>query len=54
MQQQGYRKPMGSDTEALNLHESIFNILELEDKAFIAFLDIRKVFDAVWHKSLLH
>ena len=54
MQQQGYRKQMGSNTVAFNLHESIFNTLELGDKAFIAFLDIRKAFDTVWHKGLLH
>ena len=54
MQQHGYRKQMGSNTVAFNLHESIFNTLELGDKAFIDFLDIRKAFDTVWHKGLLH
>ena len=45
---------MGSDTVALNLHESIYNTLELGDTAYVAFLNIRKVFDTVWHKGLLH
>ena len=53
-QQQGYQKQMGSSTVAFNIHESIYNTLETDKKAFVAFLDIHKAFDTVWHSALFH
>lgn len=51
-QQQGYQKQMGSSTVAFNIHESIYNTVETGEKAFVAFLDIHKAFDTVWHSGL--
>ena len=52
--QQGYQKQMGSSTVAFNTHASIYNTLETDEKAFVAFLDIHKAFDTAWHSGLFH
>lgn len=54
MQQQRYRKQMGSNTVSFNLHKAIYNTLELADKAFSHFSDTRKAFDTIWHRRLMH
>ena len=51
-QQQGYQKQIGSSTVAFNIHESIYHTVKTGEKAFVAFLDIHKAFDSVWHSGL--
>ena len=47
-------KQLGSETVAFNSHEAIYSTLELEDTAYVAFLDTHKAIDTVLHKGLLH
>ena len=39
---------------AFLLEETIMAVQEWKKKAFVAFLDIKKAFDTVWHEGLLH
>ena len=53
-QQQGFQKQMSCATTAFTLHETINTIVEQNSTAYIAFLDIRKAFDTVFHPGILH
>lgn len=54
IQQQGYQKQLGPITASFNLHEAIFHSMECNATTFVACLDIKKAFDTVWHKGMLH
>ena len=51
-QQQGFQKQLSSITVSFNLHEAIYNTLELNKVAYIALLDLKKAFDSVSHNLL--
>ena len=53
-QQQGFQKQLSCNTAAFNLQETILYNLELNSNVYVAFLDIRKAFDTVWHDALLY
>ena len=53
-QQQGFQKKLSCNTAAFNLQETILYNLELHSNVYVAFLDIRKAFDTVWHDALLY
>ena len=50
--QGGFRAGYSCLHTAFILQESIQSIRESHEKAFVAFLDVRKAFDTVWHKGL--
>ena len=52
VQQQGFQKQLSCATTAFTLHETINTINEQNSTAFMAFLDIRKAFDTVWHPGI--
>lgn len=52
-QQQGFQKNMSSITASFNLHETIYNTVELNKVAYVGLLDIRKAFDTVSHPLLI-
>ena len=39
---------------AFLLQETIMAVQERKKKAFVAFLDVKKAFDTVWHEGLLY
>ena len=49
-QQQRFHKQLSSITVSFNLHEAIYNTLELNKVAYVALLDLKKAFDSVSHK----
>ena len=51
-QQQGFQKQLSSITVSFNLHEAIYNTLELNKVAYGALLDLKKAFDSVSHNLL--
>ena len=51
-QQQGFQKQLSSNTVSFNLHEAIYNTLELNKVAYVALLDLKKAFDSVSHNLL--
>ena len=53
-QQQGFQKKISCNAAAFNLQETILYNLELHSNVYVAFLDIRKAFDTVWHDALLY
>ena len=52
-QQQGFQKSLSCLTTAFNLQETIYYNLDLHSNVYVAFLDIHKAFDSVWHDGLL-
>ena len=51
--QGGFRSGHSCSHTALILQEAIASARESGSKAFVAFLDVKKAFDTVWHASLL-
>ena len=51
--QGGFQPKLSCLHTALVLQEGIQHVREAGMKAFVAFLDVRKAFDTVWHKGLL-
>ncbi len=54
LQQQGFQKKLSCITAAFNLQETIFYNIERGSNVYVAFLDIQKAFDTVWHNGLLY
>ena len=53
-QQHGFRQNVGCSTASFTLHETIYANLEQNSNVYIAFLDILKAFDTVWHTGLMN
>ena len=51
--QGGFRPQLSCLHSAFVLQETIQHLCEHGKKAFVAFLDVRKAFDIVWHEGLL-
>lgn len=51
-EQQGFQKGLSCMTASFNLQESIYYNLEMGCNVFVAFLDVQKAFDSVWHDAL--
>ncbi|MES9879357.1 MAG: reverse transcriptase family protein [Sedimenticola sp.] len=51
-EQQGFQKGTSCITASFNLQETIYYNLELGSNVLVAFLDIEKAFDSVWHNAL--
>ena len=51
--QGGFRSGHSCSHTALILQEAIASACEAGNKAFVAFLDVKKAFDTVWHAGLL-
>lgn len=53
-EQFGFRKGHSTTLQALRLVEEIHNGFQSKDVTAVAFLDIAKAFDRIWHDALLH
>jgi hypothetical protein len=51
--QGGFREHVGCAHTAFVLQEAIQSLREKGKKAYVAYLDVRKAFDTVWHQGLL-
>ena len=51
--QGGFREQVGCVHTAFILQEAIQSLREKGKKAYVAYLDVRKAFDTVWHQGLL-
>ncbi|VDI82238.1 Hypothetical predicted protein [Mytilus galloprovincialis] len=54
LQQQGFLNGLSCITAPFNFQETIYYLLELGCKLFVAFLDSSRVFDTVWHSGLIY
>ena len=52
--QGGFRSGFSCVHSAFILQESITSIREQKQKAFVAFLDVKRAFDTVWHAGLMY
>ena len=50
--QHGFRRNRGTQTAILTLHETISKHLSLKHKVDIAWRDVTKAFDKIWHTGL--
>ena len=52
--QGGFRPNLSCNHSSFILQESILSIQEQKGKAYVAFLDVQKAFDTVWHSGLFY
>ncbi|VDI31056.1 Hypothetical predicted protein, partial [Mytilus galloprovincialis] len=53
-QQQGFLNGLSCITASFNFQETIYYLLELGCKLYVAFLDSSRAFDTVWHSGLIY
>jgi len=51
--QGGFREGFSCAHSAFVLQEAVQSLRDSGNKAYVAFLDVRKAFDTVWHEGLL-
>ena len=54
LQQQGFQKGVSCITAAFNVQETIYHQIEQNSKVYMAYLDVKGAYDAVWHEGLFY